>query len=596
MLKNGLQTYSRKELTGYLVGLAGQNIIYNITAAALMFYFQSVIFLPAMAYSTIVAIARVWDAINDPMMGNIVDKTRTKWGKCKPYLLFVPAVVLVTTILPFFNMQYSAHTQTVVNTETVMLTLVSDKEAVADGFAEYYVDESGNKYFWNNEMEKFTTESGEFAISKLSEVKNHVFDAENGVYSFDIVEYEATSMGKKVLIVGWAGFSYILWGMSYTAGDIPLWGVTSLMTEDEKDRSKILALARIVASAGAIGMLVQFIAPSLKGTVGSLFHIEDDATQLQYSFIILAVVLTLLASVMFQFAGLSVKEKVKPRTEKTYTMKENFATRWSCKPFRQLLVSGILRSPIQLLSTSALTLVIYYYFDNDPGRALGGENGPNIGLIVKVAIIAIGIFGGMLVASAVTPALAEKYEKKTLYNFYSVVGALPFGLVLALYAIFREKLITSLAASVIMGIVFFAASWAMGGLNVLQSVMIADCVDYEEYHHGVRPDGVFFSGQSFITKLSAGIATIIQGVVFSAVHWSDDIIKAANDALAAGTASFAIDYEKFAFAMFFLVSIPPMIGLLLSALPTLKYEISNAKHKEMLTALVANRKTEEAAE
>ena len=36
--------------------------------------------------------------------------------------------------------------------------------------------------------------------------------------------------------------------------------------------------------------------------------------------------------------------------------------------------------------------------------------------------------------------------------------------------------------------------------------MIADCVDYEEYHNGVRTDGVFFSGQSFITKLSGGIA------------------------------------------------------------------------------------------
>ncbi len=514
MVKNGLQTYSKKELTGYLVGLAGQNIIYNISAAALMFYFQSVIFLPAMAYSTIVAIARVWDAVNDPMMGSIVDKTHTKWGKCKPYLLFVPAVVLVTTILPFLNVQY----------DTGMST-------------------------W-----------------------------------------------QKVLVVGWAGLSYIMWGMSYTAGDIPLWGVTSLMTEDEKDRSKVLALARIVASAGAIGMLVQFIAPSLKGTVGSLFHIEDDATQLQYSFIILAIILTVIASVMFQFSGLSVKEKVKPRTEKTYTMKENFSTMWSCKPFRQLLVSGILRSPIQLLSTSALTLVIYYYFDNDPGRALGGENGLNISLILKVVIIAIGIFGGMLVASAVTPSLTAKFEKKTLYNFYSVVGAVPFGLVLVLYVIFKDKLITSMGASIFMGVVFFAASWAMGGLNVLQSVMIADCVDYEEYHHGVRPDGVFFAGQSFITKLSAGIATIIQGAVFSAVHWSDDIIKAANDALAAGTASFAVDYEKFAFAMFFLVSIPPMIGLVLSAIPTLKYEITNKKHKEILDTLVANRQSDTKAE
>ena len=79
------QTYTKKELAGYLVGLAGQNIIYNIIATGLAFYFQSVIFLPAIACSLIFALARVWDAINDPMMGTIVDKTKTKWGKCKPY-------------------------------------------------------------------------------------------------------------------------------------------------------------------------------------------------------------------------------------------------------------------------------------------------------------------------------------------------------------------------------------------------------------------------------------------------------------------------------------------------------------------------------
>ncbi len=503
-----VKTYSGKELTGYLIGLAGQNIIYNITSAALMYYFQSVIFLPAMAYSTIVAIARVWDAINDPMMGNIVDKTHTKWGKCKPYLLFVPAVVLVTTILPFLNTQYTP-------------------DAPA----------------W-----------------------------------------------QRVLVIGWAGFSYILWGMSYTAGDIPLWGVTSLMTEDAKDRSKILALARIFAAVGIIGMLVQFLAPSLKGAVGSMFGIEDDATQLQYSFILLAIVLTVVASIMFQVAGLSVKEKVHQQTEKTYTFKENFATMWNCVPFRKILVSGVLRSPIQLLNTVALTLVIYYYFDNDPGRALAGENGLNLGLVLKVVIIAFGIFGGMLVSSAVTPSLITKTEKKTLYNIYSFVGAIPFGLVLVLYMIFKQQLVTSMLASVLMGVVFFAASWAMGGLNVLQSVMIADCVDYEEYHNGVRPDGVFFAGQSFITKLSAGIATIIQGVVYSVVHFSDQVIKGVNDSLAAGTASFASDYEKFAFAMFFLVSIPPMIGLVLSALPTLKYSITNKEHKRILDELVERRR------
>lgn len=506
-----VQTYTGKELTGYLVGLAGQNIIYNIISAGLMYYFQSVIFLPAMAYSTIVAIARVWDAINDPMMGNIVDKTRSKWGKCKPYLMFVPLVVLVTTILPFLNIQYT----------------------------------------------------------------------------------NATTTFQKVMCVGWAGFSYILWGMSYTAGDIPLWGVTSLMTEDEHDRSKILALARLVANVGVIGMLVQFLAASFKG----LFPNDDDATQLQKAFMLLAVVITVFASILFQFAGVSVKEKVKQTSEKRYTIKENFATMWNCKPFRQILISGVLRSPIQLLSTVALTLIMYYFFDNDAGRALAGENGLNISLIIKVVILAIGIFGGMIVSSAMTPSLAAKIEKKRLYNIYSIVGAVPFALVFVFYMIFQENLLSNWGAAIILGVAFFAASWSMGGLNVLQSVMIADCVDYEEYHNGVRPDGVFFSGQSFITKLSAGIATILQGVVYAVVKFSDTHVAEVNEALSAGTKSFATDYKTYAAAMFFLISIPPAIGLVLSALPTLKYAMSDKEHTEMLNSLIERRNaTEDKAE
>lgn len=505
------RTYSGKEATGYLIGLAGQNIIYNIISSGLMYYFQSVIFLPAMAYSAIVAVARIWDAINDPMMGTIVDKTHSKWGKCKPYLLFVPAIICITTILPFLNAQYSS------------------------------------------ELEVW----------------------------------------KKIVIVGWAGISYILWGMSYTAGDIPLWGVTSLMTEDAKDRAKILALARIVANVGAIGMAVQFLAASFKG----LFPGKDDATQLQLAFILLAVIVTVFASVLFQFAGFAVKEKVEQPSEEKPSMKENFQTMWQCLPFRQLLISGILRSPIQLLSTVALTLVIYFFFDNDPGKALVGENGLNVTLLIQVAIIAGGIFGGMIVASAATPALARKFEKKSLYNFYSVVGAIPFGLVLVIYMVAGAKIKTDVLWSVIMGVSFFAASWAMGGLNVLQSIMIADCVDYEEYHNGKRPDGIFFSGQSFITKLGAGISTIISGIVYTIVHWSADAIKEANDALASGAASFTDErFSKYAFAMFFVVSIPPMVGMILSAIPTLKYALPNSEHQRILAALVEKRHGEESEE
>ena len=87
---------------------------------------------------------------------------------------------------------------------------------------------------------------------------------------------------------------------------------------------------------------------------------------------------------------------------------------------------------------------------------------------------------------------------------------------------------------VLMAVMMFAASWAMGSINILQSIMIADCVDYEEYKNGVRTDGVFFSGQSFITKLAMGVSSLISGFIYSAVHYTAEYIETLNLDLAAG--------------------------------------------------------------
>ena len=127
------------------------------------------------------------------------------------------------------------------------------------------------------------------------------------------------------------------------------------------------------------------------------------------------------------------------------------------------------------------------------------------------------------------------------------------------------------------------------------AVMIADTIDYEEYLHGVRPDGVFFSGQSFITKLSTGIASIITGVVYSIVGFSDTAIEQLNVALANG-ASFKADYPEYAAAMFFLCSIPPAIGLFLSVIPLKNYALSNKEHSRILAELQARRHGNEAEE
>ena len=116
--------------------------------------------------------------------------------------------------------------------------------------------------------------------------------------------------------------------------------------------------------------------------------------------------------------------------------------------------------------------------------------------------------------------------------------------------------------------------------------MIADAVDYEEYRTGIRTDGVFFAGQSFITKLTTGLATIISGIAYSIVKFSDANVQVVNDYIAAGgLARENPEFQPYMFVLFFLVSIPPLIGSLLMVIPTWKYALSDEEHRRILDEL-----------
>ena len=98
----------KERLSFGLAGL-GQNMVYNYTTAYIMVFYTDVVKLLPVAVGTLMLVARIFYAVNDPIMGLIIDKTRTKKGKLIPYLRVIPVPMAVFTLLVFFvpDMSYT---------------------------------------------------------------------------------------------------------------------------------------------------------------------------------------------------------------------------------------------------------------------------------------------------------------------------------------------------------------------------------------------------------------------------------------------------------------------------------------------------------
>ncbi len=76
-----------KEKVAYGLGAVGKDMVYMLSASYILYYYQDIMGVSAIAMGVILMIARVFDAFNDPVMGVIVAKTRTRWGKFRPWLM-----------------------------------------------------------------------------------------------------------------------------------------------------------------------------------------------------------------------------------------------------------------------------------------------------------------------------------------------------------------------------------------------------------------------------------------------------------------------------------------------------------------------------
>ncbi|MBQ3045718.1 MAG: MFS transporter [Clostridia bacterium] len=94
---------SKKELWMYALGAGGQGMIYAAMSGKISDYYTNVLQLPLMFVLILMLAARIWDAVNDPMMGMLVDRKSFKSGRMRPYIIIATPIIAVLTILMFLS-------------------------------------------------------------------------------------------------------------------------------------------------------------------------------------------------------------------------------------------------------------------------------------------------------------------------------------------------------------------------------------------------------------------------------------------------------------------------------------------------------------
>jgi GPH family glycoside/pentoside/hexuronide:cation symporter len=94
---------SVREKIGYGLGDTASNLYWKLFEFFQLIFYTDVFGISAGSAATMFFVTKIWDAVNDPIVGVVADRTRTAWGRFRPYLLWMAVPFAVTGILTFYT-------------------------------------------------------------------------------------------------------------------------------------------------------------------------------------------------------------------------------------------------------------------------------------------------------------------------------------------------------------------------------------------------------------------------------------------------------------------------------------------------------------
>lgn len=408
---------TKKKLTGgekvaYGIGAVGKDMVYMLSASYISIYFLDVMGISAAAIAVLLMAARVFDAFNDPIMGVLVAKTKTRWGKFRPWLF-------VGTL-----------------TNAVILYLMFSIPPELDGAG----------------------------------------------------------------LIAYASVTYILWGVTYTMMDIPYWSMIPAFTESGKEREGLSAFARSCAGVGSA--LISIITVMSVAALGKMCGgtTDNEINRLGYSKF--ALIIAVIFVVFISITCLVVKEK-STVDMKSASIKDMFRALVQNDQAMTVVVAIVMINTALYITQQLVYFFLKYDFSPSTYQA-------DFTLFNTVG-------GGFQILSMMLLFPLFRKFMDTVKIFYTC-----FGMAVAGYLIIIGLSISGTSNVMFLLIPAALIMSAVGVLNVIITVFLANTVDYGEWKNGRRDESVIFSMQTFVVKLASGIAGFIASMVLFIFNISSD--------------------------------------------------------------------------
>ena len=511
-----------KEKFAYGIGAVGKDMVYMLSASYVLYYFQDILKTSAIAMGIILLVARVFDAFNDPIMGVVVAKTKTRWGKFRPWLMIgtiTNAIVLflmfaappsldgkgliayaaVTYILwgvtytmmdiPYWSMipafteggkereGLSALGRSCAGVGSALVTVLTVMAVTAIG-------SSLTAKSTANITKQFSTAD--------TRINTYVIELDgDGNPTSNVTEYAADKQDVSVAIVG-SGKAF---EDVYSFND---------------SNTKYAFTANGVTAASS---KVEFVKDSeTSGEAGLVFYVDHEAYQKitasdtikadltmnstleveRVGFKYFSLIIGILFIVFIGITCLCIKEKSSVDME-TPSVKQMFKALLGNDQAMTIVITIVLFNTATYITSNLLI----YFFKYD----LAGSNWQGNYTLFNTFAGAMQILAMMLLF----PLLRKAFDTMKIFyiGVFSAVGGYIILLTLSLLGT-KSVYPFFVPGFFIMG--------AVGILNVICTIFLANTCDYGELKNGRRDESVIFSMQTFVVKLASGIAALVASV------------------------------------------------------------------------------------